>query len=982
MTARTLIGRFALALLASLASSAWAVDLDNVLTGYAASSWTHADGVRLRSVYAIAQDLDGYLWIGTDAGLIRFDGVRFVPWDRLSDTPLPRSPVSALYRARDGSVWVGFDDGGGIHRIRDGQVQRSDDRDAHLGSVTVIIEDRRGLLWAIIDRALHRLKGSRWEKVPVHVDSADRAVNSLHVDRAGKLLVGTVIGLFEYIDASGDFQRMSDRWVWEVTEDATGALWLTDIVTGFKKLHEPFPRQAARANGYRLVHDRRGDLWVGTLGEGLWRVRGHSLPNDPTIEKITLHSGLSSDSVQSLLEDREGNIWVGTTAGLHRLTPRKLNPITNIGPAVALEATDPADVWVGTSNGLVRFPIGAYESQGQRTGPSDVFILAMHRDQRGVLWVSTRGGGVYALTQAGLTPAALPPERSLLMISTMAPDKGGGIWLCDGTSVVLWDRGRLVPLEMPGTSRPSKVLFVRGGKIGRLWLALEGGQLGVRDVNGAVRMFGPADGYRSDLNGTIFDILEDRDGAAWIATSGGLSRFSGGQFITVTHRSGLPRNRIAALVDDEDGQLWLSVDVGLVRLNRDEFEKAAADPAHRLKYELYDTADGLAGVPILNVRAARAADGRLWFVRGGGLTVVDPRSLTSGQPQPPWALRIEDAVADERRLAPARNASLPAGTKSLQISYTAMTLTAPDKIVFRHRLDGFDTDWVDAGTRRQAYYTNLPPRDYRFHVETSDGENTTARSSATWDFTIAPMFYETSWFYALGLAAVGLAIGGAWRVRLRLVRNQFSAVLEERARLSREIHDTLLQSLIGVALQFGAMSNTLGPLPAEAKSLFVRIRRDVEAHIREARQSIWDLRSPVLETQDLDAALREFGKRATADKGVRFGSTVSGRRRRYSAKVENELLRIGQEAIINATRHAHAERIDLELRFDDRSVTLRVRDDGRGFDLQCSAQEADGHYGLTSMRERAERLGGKFSIASTQGAGTTVETVIPTASAM
>jgi ligand-binding sensor domain-containing protein len=966
-----------LALVAGPAAPAPAVVLDNVLTGYAVSSWSYAEGLRLGSVYALAQDLDGYLWIGTDAGLIRFDGVRFVPWDRLSDTPLPSPQVSALYAARDGSLWVGCGDGGGIHRIREGRMQPGGERDANLVSVTAIIEDRHGALWAVIDRALHRLNSGRWEKVPVRFDSAERAVNSLHVDRSGKLLVGTVVGLFEYIDSSGRFQRMSNRWVWEVTEDSAGALWLTDIVTGFQKRGEAFPQRAARANGYRLLRDRFGDLWVGTLGEGLWRVQVDGTANDPTIEKITLHSGLSSDSVESLVEDREGNIWVGTTAGLHRLTRRKLNPIVNIGPAVAVEATGRVDVWVGTSNGLVRFPVGAHESQGQRTGPADVYIRALQRDNRDVLWAGALDGGLYSLTQGRLTRVPLPPEHSLTTISTMAPDPGGGFWLCDGTRAVLWDRGHLTPFQVAPTAQVEKIRFIRGGKNGRLWLAYEGGQVGVRDADGEIRTLGPEEGYRSDLNGTIFDIFEDNNGVAWIAGSGGLSRFSGGKFVTVTHESGLPRNRIAALVDDDDGQLWLNVDLGLVRLNRDEFAKAAGNPAHRLQYELYDTADGLAGVPILNVRAARDRDGRLWFVRGGGLTVVDPRNLATGHPQPAWSVRIESAVADARRLNPAPRASLPAGTKSLQVSYTAMTLTAPDKILFRYRLDGFDTEWIDAGTRRQAYYTNLPPRNYRFRVETNDGESTVTKSSATWDFSIAPMFHETSWFYAVCIVAAGLAIGGVWRVRLHLVRNQFSAVLEERARLSREIHDTLLQSLVGVALQFDAMSSSLGPLPGEVKTLFVRTRREVEAYIREARQSISDLRSPVLETQDLEAALREFGRRATAEKQARFVSTVVGRRRRYSPKVENELLRIGREAISNASRHAKAGRIGLELRFDDRWVTLRVWDDGCGFDSGCSTREVYGHYGLTSMRERTERLGGRFSITSSPGAGTTIETVIP-----
>jgi ligand-binding sensor domain-containing protein len=966
----------ALLLVLGVAARSDAFDVDNVLTGYTVSSWTHADDLRLSSVSAIVQDPDGYLWVGTDSGLIRFDGVRFVPWQHLSDSPLPQSEVSALAISRDGSVLVGFGDAGGIWRIRNGHAQPITGSHRSPVSVTAIVEDGRGTLWAIGDRALHRLNDGRWEKVPVRVDFVDQPVNALHIDAEGRLLVGTVAGLFESLDAALRFRRMSNRWVWDVNEDPAGTLWITDIEAGFGKLHEQIHRQANRASGYRLLHDREGDLWVGTLGAGLWHVQNGNAAR-PTIEKLTLHSGLSSDSVQSLLQDREGNIWVGTAGGLHRLTRRKLHPVVDIGSVGAVEANNSANVWIGTSNGLIRYNVGTLPMRSQRVGPSDLFIRNLRFDRQGILWIAARDGSLYQLIRGNPTRRVkLPREYVLTPTTSMAADSRRGVWLCDGNRAVHWDGVRLTPFRIP--REPGiKVTSVMGDTSGRLWFALEGGRLGLRDSHETLRIFGKDEGYRPDLHANIFDIFEDQDHDVWISSSEALTRFSKGRFTTVTPAAGLPRNQLGAVVDDNEGGLWLNVEVGLVRLMRDEFERAASNPAHRLQYEIYDTSDGLAGVPILNVGAARARDGRLWFIRGGGLTVINASDIGNGPQRAPWRVRIESAIADEKQFVPGLPLTLPARTKNLQISYTALTLTAPDKIPFRYRLEGFDTDWIDAGTRRQAYYTNLPPGSYRFRVEAKGGALNPNQSAAAWEFAVAPMFYQRGWFFLTSLAVLGLAVGGAWSVRLRLVRRQFAAVLEERTRLSREIHDTLLQSLVGVALQFDAMSRDVGPLPFAVKERFVRTRREVNAYIREARQSIWDLRSPILETHDLATAFRQFGKRATAGTSTRFVSTVIGRRRRYSAKVENQLLRIGQEAITNAVRHARAERINLELRDNERSVTLRVWDDGGGFDLEYSTPEADGHYGLTSMRERTEQLGGSFKITSTHGGGTEVEATVP-----
>jgi signal transduction histidine kinase len=358
------------------------------------------------------------------------------------------------------------------------------------------------------------------------------------------------------------------------------------------------------------------------------------------------------------------------------------------------------------------------------------------------------------------------------------------------------------------------------------------------------------------------------------------------------------------------------------------------------------------------------------------VTIIDPKTLQAIRPPAP--VRVERVIVDDDTLTAAPGLTLPARSSRLQIDYTVVNLTSPLRTHFRYRLEGFDADWIPAGTQRRAYYTNLPPRRYRFLVVASNSEGTPLSETA-WDFSIAPMFYQTRWFWAVVAGALVLAGWGAWRLRLRQVRREFSLLLHERTRLSREIHDTLLQSLVGVALQFDALA---GELPASARRTreqLVRMRRQVEEHIREARHSIWNLRSPTLRRRDLAGALRSFAEQAAAPAGITVDVDVDGAPLKRVPHVEEQLLRIGQEAITNAVRHSGAQLIRVRLEYQPDEVTLSVTDDGRGFDYAGLHSEPDGHYGLVTMRERAAEIGGTLQISSATPTGTVIRAIVPQA---
>jgi signal transduction histidine kinase len=365
----------------------------------------------------------------------------------------------------------------------------------------------------------------------------------------------------------------------------------------------------------------------------------------------------------------------------------------------------------------------------------------------------------------------------------------------------------------------------------------------------------------------------------------------------------------------------------------------------------------------------------MWFVTSGGVTVVDPARV--GPPPVMPLVRIESVTADAQKFDPQSGLFGPSRTSHLHITFTALTLTDPTRIRFRYRLDGFDHDWIDPGTSREAVYTNLPPRQYRFVVEATNGDGEWT-PGATWNFGIEPMFYQTKWFYFGVAATAALMVAAMWRLRVQRVRRQFALVLGERIRMSRAIHDTLLQGLAGLALQVDDLSHTLdGTDPALARGRMLKIRKQVEDYIREARQSIWDLRSPRLASSDLPRALKEAGERVIDGKPVQFDVTVRGTPHRCPPVVEEQLLHIGQEALNNAVQHGGATRVGVEIAYDDDQMRLRVSDDGCGFDTADTAG-FDGHYGLISMRERAEQVKGRVVIESAPGRGTRVEAVVPT----
>jgi signal transduction histidine kinase/ligand-binding sensor domain-containing protein len=922
-----------------------------LLSGYTLNSWTLADGMPIGPVSAMVQDPEGYLWLGTPSGVVRFDGARFTPWDALYPAPLPHREVRALSLARDGTFWIGFDRAAGgtsVGAWKRGDLTFPSAGAAPQAATTAILADTRGCVWAVADGALSRWRHGRWDVV--RAGALGRAtVVSVREDAQGSLWIGTRQGVFRTRDGE-TFALVEPGIARETSQSADGTLWMTDPVHGARRQGAPTPVIDLDGWGMRLLHDSHGNLWVGTTGQGLWRVHDSSPTAAPLIERATMQSGLSSDLVQTLFEDRDGNIWVGTMLGLHSLTPQEFSPLAS-GALVRAVLPDTRDsVWVGTASGLMQFRPDGGTWRGRTVG-GRWDIRSLFRDVRGQAWATT-DHGLRLLTRGRLADA---------------PKSAAADPPCS-------DGGRSVATAPDPAALPRPLCVARGDT----WFAAADGSLRVRrgDRTTTVHASSGAAGRR-----TIDAIFEDSAGTIWVGGTAGLWRVRDRRVEQLGEREGLPAERVMAITQSLDGDLWLAVDRGprlpgrraaLIRLNPSDFERATAGDSPVAGYRIYDAMNGLAGFP-LGVTAARSHDGSLWFAFGGVLTVVDPTRVSAERHPAP--ARIAGVTVDDRPVAVGDANVLAPGTRKVQIDYTALRLTAPRQVRFRYRLDGFDADWVNAGVRRQAYYTNLAPGRYVFRVRASGDGGTWDGREAQLAFSVKPLFRQTAWFYALcGTAMLFVTWGGA-HTRGWILNRQFAATHAERTRLSREIHDTMLQSLAGVALQLQAIARRCTPQGSDEQAQLLALRREVEEHVREARQAIMNLRSPMLEARGLAGALAEVGRLAvTPPAHFEMAGSIAG----APLAVEGELLRIGQEAIANAARHADATHVHVDLNQHDNAVRIRVTDDGHGFDVDRVLAADSGHYGLTGMQERAARLGGRVVVTSS-ATGTVVEASVPCA---
>jgi signal transduction histidine kinase/ligand-binding sensor domain-containing protein len=954
--------------------SAGAVDLHDVLTGYTIRSWSLNDDRPFGRIHALAQDAAGYLWIGGGGGLLRFDGVGFVSASDLLPTPISPGVRSVLV-ARDGSMWVGFVERSEVVRILNGKVTTYTLADGLPSvSTTTLLEDHEGAVWAGTDRGLFRFDGTGWQPWNDRSRLPDASVQSGFVDSRGDVWLAAGRALFRLKRGAHEFDSTTSTSsdVRSITEDAFGRIWVTDPVRGLRPVGQASPRLRSMEQGLggAMLRDRQGALWVTTHGQGLWRVQVPESPGPLVIEKATAFTGLPIDGGSAVFEDRQGNVWSGISNGLTRLTPQKATSLTTVGVADEIVTTADNDIWLATRAGLLQF------SQRNQWGSPvthlrGMMIRSVASGRDGGLWIATNDGLFY---RAAASAAPHLVSTSVRSVSSMSPDAQGGVWVIDDERGMVNCAGaRCAPRSLPASLRGERLVSSLADRSERVWLVASNGAIVTAAADGVLRVVSAGGGADGQASGAIY---EGADGTIWLGRPSGLMWFRDGRFGQVDTRHGFPDREIRAIVDDADGNVWAGTDAGVLRLAASELFDAA-ERGRPITYSRYDRADGVFpfGPDLHYNNSIRAADGRLWFVAARGVIIIHPGELRDSIALPP--ARVGRIIADGRRL-PAGHGSLPSGTLNLEIDFGVPNLSDPQRTKFRYQLEGFDRAWVEAGGRRQAFYTNLAPGEYRFRVVAANAGEAWPESAAVWDLTIEPRFYQTGWFFVASAAVlVGLVVG-VWRSRLHKTRRQFALLLGERIRITREIHDTLLQALVGVALQCDLVANDVGLAQADVRERFIRMRNQLEEQIREARRSILHLRSARGERGgDLIAACRKAAEEISGEGGITVQFNVAGSPCPVSATVEEHLFRIGNEALRNAARHAGATRIQMDLRYEATSVTLQVEDDGHGFDSTLLLGGAAGHYGLASMKERAQLAGGYLTVGTGREQGTKVEAVVP-----
>jgi signal transduction histidine kinase/ligand-binding sensor domain-containing protein len=983
------------------AVSARAVNPNVRISQYGHTAWRIQEGFFDGGApYAIAQTADGYLWIGGANGLMRFDGVRFVPW-----TPPPGkqllSPVVARHLAvRDGSLWIGT--------TRGLSHWTNQDLINYMGANAVIVpivEDENGIIWVLragnADGAgsLCQVKDTA-TRCYGEADGIPREPYSSSVrDSAGNFWLGGSTSLtrwrpgsFQTYYLSGLKSNAGQPGVCALASRPDGSLWVGMCIPGAglglqefsQGVWKPFVvpgLDSSTLEVLTLFMDRQNALWVGTVGQGVYRIYGRE------VDHFARSEGLSGDAVYALFEDSEGSLWVATDRGLDCFRDLQITTFSTreglTTPAVgSVQATRDGAIWIGGVNALdILGPglgQGGVRSIQKGKGLPGTQVTSLFEDHAGQHWVGIdntlniyENGRFTRITRRDGSPTG--------MILGMTEDTDNNIWalIFGPPRILIRIFDRKVQEELP-TAASSLVADPRGG----VWLGLLDGDL-ARYQQGRIETFR----FERTANSPVNQVLVSSDGSVLGATAFGLIGWSNGKQQTLSARNGLSCDAVNGLVEDGSGGVWLYMQCGLVEIARSDLQRWWSQPNARLRPRVFDVFDGLQpGSPApFESKAVRTRDGRLWFANAAVAQMIDPDHLGRNLVAP--TVQVEQVIADRKGYSPQGDVPLPAQTRDVEIDYTALSYMVPQKVRFRYRLEGRDTDWQEPGTRRQAFYTDLRPGTYRFHVIACNNDGVWNSDGATLNFNVAAAWYQTGWFRFAIAATLLLALWGIYQLRLLRLARQFNIRLEERVgertRIARELHDTLLQNLHGLMLQFQAASNMFEKSPAEAKQTLKNAIAGTEHAISESQDAIQDLRSVRTSESDLAESLAITGDELANSRNASgslpaFNLIVEGERRNLSSAIQVEIFRIAREVLRNAFRYAEAHQIEAELRYDDQEFRLRIRDDGKGIDPKILEEGRRlGHWGLPGVRERAEKIGARLDVWSRPGMGTEVQLTVP-----
>ncbi|WP_198670301.1 sensor histidine kinase [Dyella sp. C9] len=943
------------------------------------TSWTFERGAP-GQVSMLHQSPDGFLWLSAAQSLYRFDGVRFERF--LADDNQPISATRTMIDAPDGSLWIGLTTGGIVHLQGRHAVRYAKAQDAPYGTVSYIAVDPNGRVWAASNDTLHYLDGERWKKADAAVGYPGGNCSALLVDRDGTLWATTETSLLRKARGDKSFVDTGIKvsLVYSLFQAPDGKIWAAQrnlvgpLATADGRPYEGTVRFTWDSAG--AVFARDGTLWLSTLGDGLKRIyldaHGEPVAGQAT-ETFTAEDGLSADYTWPILQDREGNIWVGTSAGLDRLRPSALAraPFPSNGHDFVLAPDTQAGVIAGTTNlPLMRLDGDRLTTLGDGgDGPVTPFRAAL-RDERGTVWLGSddalwrwQDG---TLARVAAVPAV--PGMKRIRVQGIASDHAGGAW------VSIWKHGLWHWHDGTWTKVSDVYAFALAAPSAGQLLALGRDGLMVYDKGVLSRTI--------DLSSLkLFDptILSIHGSHTWIGGQVGWGVFDG-KNVRAIHSRGEQIWGIAAIIETPEGDLWIDAVPAIFHVPAAEVSRVLASPDAVIgDFTSYNYLDGLPGRPSLITPipgAVRTDDGKLWFATSNGVAFIDPGRIPYNPLPPP--LSITAARIDGKDVALGEKLVLPRGAANLEIDFSALSLTMPERVKFMYKLVGWDQDWQDVGTRRTAYYGRLTPGSYRFVVRASNNDGVWNNQGVALGIEALPLFYQTLWFKLLCVAAFIPLVWLAYRARFlyleRSMRDRLEVQHAERERIARDLHDTLLQSVQGLVMHFQSVAERISSEPEARKAMDGALDR-ADKVVAEARGRVLDLRSDA--QGELHEVLRKTGMELTAGQPMRFRALIEGRPRELSARVYWEVLAIAKEAMFNAFQHSNGTLIESEIAYLASGLRVRLRDDGIGLSEALLQDGRSNHWGLTGMRERADKILASFRILSREREGCEIEVMVP-----
>lgn len=965
------------------------------LRDYRHTSWSVENG--LSAVFAMQQAPDGFLWLTTAKGVFRFDGVRFESLDEVTNGAVHNAEIDYAYASPSGNVWL-TTISSGLLLWKHNTVTRYPDRRCTPAQAKTenIVEDADGTLWIAASSGLYRLKSGTCELIRSNPAFPAGFPWAILLDRAGTLWVKWPVGdLYFLRRGQSEFERSSSgagasgqRAFLKQAPD--GSIWLSDL-EGLRRVAGPAADMSPTAPSKSPQPSQFGDFTFGADGS-LWAassagvhrfssVRQYKIGeplNAVDSQAFTVKQGLSSNVVSDLLFDKEGNIWIATFSGLDQLRRKVFTTIalpTTLERQLAIAPADDGSVWIGNREQ----PLSHVFKDGRiQTFPKTQNCIALRRTFDGTIW-SSGTGKEHLWRISGGTPSSVAfPAGDVQSATDIAVDKNHELWISTFTPESYHRVGNTwTKLTQLLGRKPGVIGAMTGDNNGNVWFAFS--RTLVRWDGREYHRFLYPDSI------PMFPVyaISVRDDHVWLAGSLGIALFSHEKFRVMHWKDAQNPGKLNGLVETAAGELWANGTSGVIHLPADELKNWLAHPDYAVSADRLDVADGLPGYDVERwpePSMVESAAGLIWFVTSKGLLWIDPADFKAKMNHVPPSVSINSIVAGGEAYLAANGLRVGPSTGNLEISYTAPSLTVPERVQFRYRLEGFDTDWQNAAGRRQAFYTNLPPRQYKFDVIARNNDGVWNDVGANFSFTILPAWYQTIWFRSLCACLSLLLLWMLYLTRLRQLERQFELTLktriDERVRIARDLHDTLLQGFLSASMQLDVVEDQL-PAGSSTKALVQRILQMMRQVTEEGRNALQHLRLSDTGSEDLANALSKLAEECPTREIVDFRVVARGTPRPLHLDIRNEVYLIAREAVHNAFIHAQPKAVHVEISYASRFFRLLISDDGCGIDPKTLSEGKEGHWGLAGMRERSESIGARLKLRSRIGSGTELELTLP-----